>query len=383
MINTENEAYVKIAVLVSGGVDSSVSLALLKKKGYDLHAFYLKIWLEDELAYLGSCPWEEDLLYAEKVCKQYGVPLTVVPFQKEYWQSVVTTTIESIKAGRTPNPDILCNKEVKFGLFFDYLANQHHHKFTHVASGHYAQIVQNTDGTVKLLSGVDLIKDQTYFLSYLQQNQLQRLIFPIGSMSKEKVRKVAEDLAIPAKNRPDSQGICFLGKIKFKDFVKHHVGEKVGDLIEEESGLKVGTHKGFWFYTVGQRTGIGLSGGPWYVVKKDSNSNFVFISKNYYDTKKRRNKFIVESLNWFSGKSPQKENLQVKMRHGEKKYECVYQEVQKNDLNKDGKLISQSYGAVELMERDQGIAPGQYAVFYDGMNCLGAGIITNQSVDSK
>jgi tRNA-specific 2-thiouridylase len=377
----------KIAVLVSGGVDSSVALRLLKEQGHELTAFYLKIWLEDELSYLGDCPWEEDLAYVRAVCQQAGVPLRVVSLQKEYWDHVVAYTMQEIKVGRTPNPDVLCNQRIKFGMFFNHIDAS----FDKVATGHYAllrsslrqeasadrqagPLVLNEQSELKgqnewgssvfsLHRAPDPIKDQTYFLSYLRQAQLARALFPIGHLQKSEVRELAQKFDLPNKERKDSQGICFLGKLKFNDFIKSHVGENPGDMIEYETGKKLGTHKGFWFHTIGQRQGSGLAGGPWYVVAKDPALNKVFISRNYYSPDKQRNSFIVSDCNWLSGTPPTKKDLQVKIRHGKQLYNCTV-----NSLG-DGRW------GITLAQDDQGIAPGQFAVFYDDQECLGAGII--------
>ena len=362
----------KIAVLVSGGVDSSVALRLLKEQGHELTAFYLKIWLEDELSYLGDCPWEEDLAYVRAVCEQAGVPLQVVSLQKEYWDHVVSYTMQEIKAGRTPNPDVLCNQRIKFGMFFNHIDST----FDKVATGHYAQVKeapsrrsgaapQDERTIFSLHRAPDPIKDQTYFLSYLSQQQLARALFPIGHLQKEEVRQLAQQFDLPNKERKDSQGICFLGKLKFNDFIKFHVGENPGDMIEFETGKKLGSHKGFWFHTIGQRQGSGLAGGPWYVVAKDPAANKVFVSRNYYSFDKQRNYFIVSDCNWLSGTPPTKTDLHVKIRHGKNIYNCHV-----NQLG-DGRW------GVTLAQDDQGIAPGQFAVFYDDQECLGAGIISN------
>jgi len=347
----------KIAVLLSGGVDSSVALRLLQQAGHDITAFYLKIWLEDEFSHMGSCPWEDDLSYARAVCEQAGIPLEVVSLQKEYWEHVVAYTIEQIKAGKTPNPDIFCNSLVKFGFFLKKIDPS----FQKVASGHYAQVIEK-DGTFFLKSAPDPVKDQTYFLSYLSQEQLSKVMFPIGHLDKKQVRAYAQKFNLPNKDRKDSQGICFLGKIKFSDFVKQHVGTKKGELIEFESGKTMGQHSGFWFYTIGQRQGIGLSGGPWYVVAKDTQKNSVYISKNYFSQDKERDSFFVGKVNWATGKIPETKNIRVKLRHGELFHDCFIEETEKGLL-------------VKLVKRDQGIAPGQFAVFYDGDVCLGGGVI--------
>ncbi len=350
------------AVLLSGGVDSSVALKLLKEQGHNITAFYLKIWLEDELAHLGTCPWEQDLSYVKKVCKKENIPLKVIPLQQEYFDRVVSYAIAEIKVGRTPNPDIFCNQRIKFGAFLDYIDNS----FNYIASGHYAKVITKEDGTCMLTTSPDAIKDQTYFLSYLTQAQLKRLIFPLGDYTKEQVRKLAQQFDLPTKDRKDSQGICFLGKVKFTDFIKHYLGVKEGDLIEFETNNKLGTHNGFYFYTIGQRQGLGLAGGPWYVVKKDPAQNIVYISRSYYDADKKRDSFVVKNCNWISGAVPHKNKLQVKMRHGANKYDCNVE------------LLSDNSARVNLQENDQGIAPGQFAVFYNDTICLGAGVIDAQ-----
>src|SRR4051812_1112785 len=222
----------KIAVLLSGGVDSSVALHLMKESGpHEITAFYLKIWLEDELAFLGDCPWEDDLKCARAVCEQAGVPLRVVALQSEYQERVVSYVIGELKAGRTPSPDILCNQWIKFGLFFDKIEGG----FDKVASGHYAQ-VEHRDKTFYLKRSPDPVKDQTYFLSRLCQAQLARILFPIGHLAKPQVRQKAHQLQLPNMDRRDSQGICFLGKIKYPEFVRFHLGERKGDIVDVKTG---------------------------------------------------------------------------------------------------------------------------------------------------
>lgn len=348
----------KIAVLVSGGVDSSVALKLLKDQGHEVTAFYIKIWLEDELSYLGHCPWEEDLSYITKVCQKIDVPLQIISLQREYWDYVVKYTISEIQAGRTPNPDVLCNSRIKFGVFFNHIDPS----FEKIASGHYAQLIEK-DNKYLLISSPDQIKDQTYFLAHLNQKQLSKCLFPIGHLTKSEVRRLAKEFELPTKDRKDSQGICFLGKFKFRDFLKAHLGVKVGDLIEYETGKKIATHEGFWFYTIGQRQGLGLAGGPWYVVSKDVKNNIVYISRNYEEIDKQKNKFKVETINWLSEKKELK-NLQVKIRHGENKYNCIID------------YISQNESIILLDKKDHAIAPGQFAVFYNGVTCLGSAVIT-------
>ncbi len=348
----------KIAVLLSGGVDSSVALKLLRDQGHDITAFYLKIWLQDELSYLGQCPWEEDLRYASAVCKQLNVPLKVVNMQQQYWDKIVSYTISEVRAGRTPSPDIFCNKRIKFGAFFDEVAG----KFDKVATGHYAKI-EELNGKFMLKMAVDSFKDQTYFLSHLSQDQFSKLLFPLSDLKKERIRELALKFELANAKRKDSQGICFLGKINFGDFIKHHLGVEKGNLVEIETGKILSQHDGFWYFTVGQRKGIGLSGGPWFVVSKDIKKNIVYISNKYYSEEKSRKEFVVLDFNWILGKKPEKINLKVKIRHGEYLYNC------KLDFIKENRAI------VALDKDDQGLASGQFAVFYDNDTCLGCGKI--------
>lgn len=352
----------KIAVLVSGGVDSAVALMQLHQEGiHQLTAFYLKIWLEDELSFLGTCPWQEDLSYVEHICQSINVPLRIVSLQKEYHEAVVAYMIAEMNEGRTPNPDIMCNSLIKFGAFMNYIAGEN---FEKIASGHYAKICE-LDGVFKLMRAVDSVKDQTYFLSRLSDKQLSKVMFPIGHLYKKQVREYAYTYNLPNKDRKDSQGICFLGKIKFKDFIKMHLGIREGRFIEYETGKDCGKHEGYWFYTIGQRQGIGLSGGPWYVVSKDSLKNQVFISKNYNDSKEMRSSFLVKYVRWIGGFLPYSGMcLVVKIRHGEADYDAKIVFTKNIDLMR-----------VFLVGFDQGIAPGQFVVFYDHDVCVGSGVI--------
>lgn len=344
----------KIAVLTSGGVDSSVALRLLHRDGHDLTAFYLKIWLEDELAYLGECPWENDLAYVRQICDEIGVPLEVVPMQKAYWERVVEYTVAEAKAGRTPNPDILCNQQIKFGQFYEVIDDS----FEKVATGHYAQ-VEETDKSFVLRRAPDPVKDQTYFLAQISQQQLSRAIFPIGSYNKNEVRGLAKKFNLPNQNRKDSQGICFLGKIPFRDFLKHHLGENPGDFVNIDSGKKVGEHLGYWFYTIGQRQGLGLSGGPWFVVKKDTAKNLIYLAQGYEPDEVYKNEFEVGEIHLINPEWRKVSgDLQVKIRHGVTMHDCQV------NGNK-----------VTLSAPVHGVAAGQFAVFYDAEVCLGSAVI--------
>lgn len=352
----------KIAVLISGGVDSSVALRLLQDAGHQLHAFYLKIWLEEELSFLGECPWEDDLAYVRAVCEQAKVPLTVVPFQKEYWERVVSYTVNEVRAGRTPNPDMLCNAQIKFGAFYDFLEQCYPKQFDKVATGHYAWTEERAGETILLMSP-DQVKDQTYFLSQLSQAQLQRALFPIGRLEKSAVRTLAERYQLPNATRKDSQGICFLGKIPFDQFLEYHLGKRPGKLIDAETGAVLGEHDGFWYFTIGQRRGIKLPGGPWYVVQKNTETNEVLITQSARQARDARNMFVVRDPNWMSGAKPTNTKLGVKIRHGAKIYPATVTFLDDESLQ------------VVLQEKDPGVAEGQFAVFYESDRCLGGGVI--------
>lgn len=348
----------KTACLISGGVDSSVSLRLLKDAGHDITAFYLKIWLEDELSFLGECPWEEDLGFVRSVCEGAGVPLRVVPFQKEYHERIVSYVIAESKAGRTPNPDVFCNTLIKFGAFVEAYGAE----YDCVATGHYAR-TETQNGKARLLRSADAHKDQTYFLSRLMQEQIAKAIFPIGGYRKDEVRELAAKYGLPNATRKDSQGICFLGTIPFNQFLKETLGTKEGDIVDAKTGAVLAKHDGYWFYTIGQRKGIGLSGGPWYVVSKDSKKNIVYVSNAYRSAETARTEFGVEGLSWIVDAPISDYPLTVKLRHGVKECGCRLE------------ILTDGHGRVTLIEGDTGIAPGQIAAFYHEDECIGSGII--------
>jgi tRNA-specific 2-thiouridylase len=415
----------KIAVLLSGGVDSSTALMELTRQGHtDLVAYYLKIWLEDDTAFLGSCPWEEDLAYAQAVCDQAGVELRVVPLQLEYYDKVVAYALEELRAGRTPSPDIFCNQRIKFGAFFERMAESGD-PFDKVATGHYARVdwvpsaypgatgdplvgeygldpldprAGRDAGRWRLLRAPDPIKDQTYFLSQLSQGQIGRIIFPVGGLVKNRVRELAHEFGIPNQDRPDSQGICFLGKIRYPDFVKHYLGEQDGPIVERETGHELGRHQGFWFHTIGQRTGLGLGNGPWYVSAKDCGRNVVYVSHGTHADETGRTDFSAGALNWLAGRGPtagelaawnRSGRLCLKLRHGPQITACRL-EWRGGDGRGDGALPGvpveagpggQPVLAVSLDQADRGIAAGQFAVFYLGEECLGSGKILEANDD--
>lgn len=344
-------------MLLSGGVDSSVALSLLTEQGHQCTAFYLKVWLEDELAHLGSCPWEDDLAAARQVCDSLGVALEIRSLQKEYWERVVRYALGELRLGRTPSPDIHCNQRIKFGAFHDAIGNG----FDRIASGHYARLAPR-GGRLGLMRAVDPIKDQSYFLSHMYSWQLDRAMFPIGGLCKPEVRALAKDRGLANQDRPDSQGICFLGKIRYRDFVRHHLGEREGEIVESSSGRVVGHHRGYWFHTIGQRQGLGLAGGPWFVHRKDVDKNIVYVVHKERLGRSSTSRYTVRDAHWLHG-PPSIERLQVKLRHGPKLANARVQ------------LVSDGRAVVCLERDDPGVAPGQFTVFYDQEWCLGGASI--------
>jgi len=358
----------KVAALLSGGVDSSVALLRACEEGHDVRAFYLKVWLEDDIL-AEHCPWEEDLEYANAVADKLQVPLEIIALQHAYRDTILQYTLEQIKAGLTPNPDMLCNNHIKFGAFVRAAGND----FDRIVTGHYAGTRTGESG-VALVRARDRFKDQTYFLARLDQEQLKRALFPLADLKKSEVRELAARALLPTAARKDSQGLCFLGKISFFDFLAARLGKRPGPFIEEETGLIVGEHQGYWFYTVGQRRGLSLSGGPWYVTRRDALQNQIFISRDYFSADKPRNRFRATELCW-NLDEPSLDlrcsgELQVKLRHGEQEYRCRF-------IEENGE--SESSVAVEIDGHDQGIAPGQFAVFYHDDVCLGSAVISLQT----
>ena len=356
----------KIAVLISGGVDSAVVVHKLKEEGHDLHLFYIRIGMDNDE---GDCSAEEDIEMCQLIAARYGLPLEVVSLHQEYWDNVMEYALRTVKAGLTPNPDMMCNKMIKFG----YFEQRWGHEFDMTATGHYAT-TDFVDGVKYLATAVDPVKDQTDFLAQISYEQLLHLMFPIGNMPKSEVRRIAMETKMPNAYRKDSQGICFLGKINYNDFIRRHLGEKKGSIIEIETGRKLGEHRGYWFHTIGQRKGLGLSGGPWYVVKKNVADNTIYVSNGYGNEKQYGRTIHIDEMHFISG-NPWEDvdgavDIMFKNRHSP--------EFIKARLTHLGGL---EY-VIESEKKVQGIAPGQFAVIYspDAHLCYGSGIITGQKM---
>ncbi len=354
-------------MLISGGVDSAVAVHRLMEQGHDLHLFYIRIGMDNDE---GDCAAEEDIEMCSLIARKYGRPFDIVSLHQEYWDNVMEYALRTVKQGLTPNPDIMCNKMIKFG----YFERRWGYMFDKTATGHYATTTVGADGLVYLSTAVDPVKDQTDFLARIDYGQLQHLMFPIGDIPKSEVRRIANETHMPNAMRKDSQGICFLGKINYNDFIRRHLGERKGPVIEIETGKKVGEHRGFWFHTIGQRKGLGLSGGPWYVVKKNVRDNVVYVS-NGYNTQKQYGKLIhTDEMHWIT-KNPMPADvsempISFKNRHTPEFIPGRLVHLHDNEY------------VIESDKPVQGIAPGQFAVIYDinGHICHGSAVITGQNV---
>lgn len=353
---------IRVVVGMSGGVDSSVSALLLREQGYDVRGVFMKNWEETDPEF--PCTAAEDAKYAVDVCERLGIELDAVDFAQEYWDRVFTLFLEEYRAGRTPNPDILCNKEIKFRAFLDYALSQ---GADCIATGHYARVDQ-TAGRFRLLKGLDAAKDQTYFLYTLGQRELSRTIFPVGNLHKPEVRARAAAAGLPNAQKKDSTGICFIGERNFTRFLSHYLPARPGEIRTAE-GTLVGTHQGLMYYTLGQRKGIGIGGrrdadeAPWYVVDKDVASNTLIIAQGDHPLLYRPS-LVANQLHWTSGRAPTAPlRLHAKTRYRQVDQDCVLTQVGNDE-------------ATVVFERPQrAITPGQSVVFYQGDECIGGGII--------
>jgi tRNA-specific 2-thiouridylase len=349
-----------IAVLLSGGVDSSVVVHRLCESGHKPALFYIKIGTDKDKE-LG-CSAEEDIEISRLIARKYGLRFEIVDLHKQYWDKVISYVVEKASQGKTPNPDVMCNKLIKFGCFEEY-AGCH---FEKIATGHYATI-RTINDKVWLGTAKDVWKDQTDFLSQLNYSQLSKLMFPVGYLLKEEVRALAASAGLPSARRRDSQGICFLGKISYNDLLRRYLGEKKGAIIEKGTGKILGTHKGYWFHTIGQRKGLGLAGGPWYVVEKGIKDNIVYVSNGNNASPRYGKRFIMHDFHFITldpGFSVLPAEITFKIRHCE---EFIH-----------GNIMATANGFVVESSREiQGIAPGQFGVIYDNKAeiCFGSGEI--------
>lgn len=356
-----------IAALVSGGVDSSVVVHQLKEAGYDPTIFYIRIGMEDKDGYI-DCPAEEDIEITTYIARKYGCKMEVVSLHEEYWENVVSYTIDAVKRGLTPNPDMMCNKLIKFGCFEQKWGKE----FDKTATGHYATTTE-LNGKVYLSTAKDKFKDQTDFLAQVDYLQISKLMFPIGNLLKSEVRDIAEKQGLPSAKRKDSQGICFLGKINYNDFIERYLGKRTGKILELETGKILGKHNGYWFHTIGQRKGLGLSGGPWFVIKKDIRRNIIYVSNGYGVETQFGKTINLQGFNFITedpwGEFDDEREITFKIRHTP--------EFTHGRIRRIGDLYR-----IESDEKIQGIAPGQFSVVYDKEShlCLGSGMIIDDQV---
>ncbi len=378
VMNIEELKDKRIAVLLSGGVDSSVVVYEFARLGLHPDCFYIKIGPEEHEEW--NCSSEEDLEMATAVAARYGCSLQVVDCHHEYWDQVTRYTMEKVKAGYTPNPDVMCNRLIKFGAFDGKMG----HDYDLIATGHYAQ-TEWIDGKKWLVTSPDPVKDQTDFLAQIEGWQLQKAIFPIGHYVKDEVRQVAEREHLINAKRKDSQGICFLGNIDYNEYVRRYLGEQPGDIIELETGKKIGEHRGLWFHTIGQRKGLRMGGGPWFVIKKDVAHNVLYVSHGYNPETAYKEEFKIHDLHWLT-EAPQSSSsgetghavpshwipITFKIRHTPEYHPGYLEILEPATIGDSGTAL------VHSVDKIHGVAPGQFCVVYDEQHhrCFGSGEIT-------
>lgn len=362
----------KVFVGMSGGVDSSVAAYLLKNEGYDVVGVFMKNWTEampvndkSPLSTANLCPWVTDQEDMRKVCSKLEIPFYTFDFERQYKEKVIDYFYQSYKKGITPNPDVMCNKEIKFKLFLDKCLAL---GADYIATGHYAQIVKTTDqnGDIKFLlqKGEDKEKDQSYFLCALSQYQLSKTIFPIGCYNKKRIRSIAKSISLPTHDKKDSQGICFIGEVDLREFLKIRLKETPGD-IRTSDGQIIGRHVGLPFYTIGQRKGINIGGGiPYYVIAKDLQRNELIVAKGSHDPGLFSNKLCANQIHWIDTEPEFPLKCTAKIRY------------RQDDQAVTIKKISSGMLSAEFEVPQRAVTPGQSIVMYKGTTVLGSAIIT-------
>lgn len=371
----------RVLIGMSGGVDSAVSAKLLIDQGYDVVAGFMRNW--DSMTnndFLGNpdinndvCPQEQDYEDAKRVCQQLGIELIRIDFIKEYWKYVFTHFIEEYKKGRTPNPDLLCNKFIKFDYFQDYALNN---GFDYIAMGHYAGIKHTENGSF-LLRAADQNKDQTYFLGYLSQSQIAHVLFPLENLKKEEVRRIAVVNNLYVAKKKDSTGICFIGERDFRDFLANYLPNQPGDIVDYETKEIIGQHNGAMYYTIGQSKGLGIGGvaghvgGKWYVHGKDIEKKIIYVSNDSEQKHLTCDKVLVSEININNDKFKDITKVTAKFRYRQKDYPINIE------------WLSEDQAYVYADELPKAITPGQACVFYQDEYCLGGGIIDKIYLDEQ
>jgi tRNA-specific 2-thiouridylase len=366
MISKAIDATQHVIVGMSGGVDSSIAALLLQQEGYHVEGLFMKNWEEDD----GSeyCTARQDLADARSVCDKLGIKLHEANFASEYWDNVFEHFLTEYKAGRTPNPDILCNREIKFKVFIDYAQIL---GADLIATGHYARLVHEA-GSVTLHKGLDANKDQSYFLQSVSADQLQHCLFPVGELEKSAVRSLAKENGLITHNKKDSTGICFIGERRFKDFLQAYLPAQPGP-IESVDGLLLGQHEGLMYHTLGQRQGLGIGGvknagaAPWYVTAKDMARNCLIVAQGKTHPAMFTDSLRCGSINWVNEAPDLPFAGMVKTRYRQPDQECKLQKL------KDGSWL------VEFAAPQRAVTPGQWACFYSGDTCLGGGTILSDA----
>lgn len=352
----------KVIIGMSGGVDSSVAALLLLKQGYQVEGLFMKNWEDDDDE--EYCAAADDLNDAQSVCDKLGIKLHSVNFSDQYWDRVFQNFLDEYKAGRTPNPDILCNKEIKFKAFLDYAINL---GADYIATGHYVRR-DDQNHKARLLKGLDNNKDQSYFLYTLNQHQLKKSLFPVGEMDKSEVRKLAEEAGLTTFNKKDSTGICFIGERKFKDFLERYLPAQPGEIHDPE-GRVIGKHHGLMYYTLGQRKGLGIGGlkdqseEPWFSVAKDLDNNILIAAQGQENPLLYHDTLTASQLHWTDETPVIGKQLMAKVRYRQPDQECMITQLQGDCCT------------VEFKQAQRAITPGQSIVFYENDECIGGGII--------
>jgi tRNA-specific 2-thiouridylase len=362
-VKAQREQQASIMVAMSGGVDSSVAALLLQAQGRPIAGMFMKNWEEDDR--FGTCPAAEDAADAQAVAELIGIDLHLRNFAAEYWDYVFEEFLDEYRAGRTPNPDILCNREIKFKTFLEHAMDL---GAEYIATGHYVRS-DCRDGVHRLLRGLDPNKDQSYFLYTIGQQQLARTLFPVGELLKPDVRSAAESAGLPVHDKKDSTGICFIGERNFREFLAEYIPPSPGEM-KTPQGQSIGRHDGLMYYTLGQRQGLGIGGlrnfsdEPWYVLHKDQQENLLYVGQGHDHPWLFSTQLQAGQLSWVSGRAPAEgSHLTAKVRYRQPDQECIVRE------------ISDEQMVLEFIRSQRAVTAGQSVVLYDGDLCLGGGII--------